>query len=121
MYIDSSKVENPNPLDSTYHAMDKEGDSGKMSSNEGLAETGVSGNTKEENPDPIIVSILADSIQEDTLELNKTILALAEKLKSYTELSFDQIKLTPEAEEPLLTLLRKQSNLFTTNVKNRTM
>jgi hypothetical protein len=121
MHIDSSTIQNPNSLDSTYHAMDKEGNSGKASNDQGLTETKAGGSTREENPDPIIVSILADSIQEDTLELNKTILALAGKLKNYTELSFDQIKLTPEAEEPLLALLQKQSNLFTTNVKNRTM
>lgn len=110
------------PSNLTYNAMDK-GESAEKGSNNpsGNSSTKYGATaTREVNPDPIVVSILADSIQEDTLQLNKSILALAEALKKYNELSFDKIKLTSEAEEPLLTLLRKQSTLFTTHIRNRT-
>ena len=114
---DNNPAWKPSSPNLTYNTMDKGERTGEGPSNEESTRPVI---RREVNPDPIVVSILADSIQEDTLELNQSLLALAETLKKYHQLSFDQIKLSPEMDEPLLTLLRKQSNIFTTNVRNRT-
>jgi hypothetical protein len=112
-----------------YNAMDKgknpeqvPNQGGSSGASENVNQQGsleASGNTSQENPDPIMVSTLAHFIKEDTQQLNKAILTWAGKLKDQTELPFDQIKLTPEAEEPLLMLLRNQSNVLTQCIKNR--
>jgi len=101
----------------TYHAMDKGKSPEEGFSKEESVSKGKS--TSEENPDPIMVSTLAHFVKEDTQELNKAILSWAAQLKGHADLPFDKIKLTSEAEEPLLTLLRKQSNILTQCVRNR--
>jgi hypothetical protein len=116
--LDTPIFENPDLKNPTFHAMDK-GKSPEQGPKEESTGKGGSTSTTEENPDPIMVSTLAHYIKEDTQELNKAILTWAGKLKGHTDLPFDQIKLTSEAEEPLLSLLRKQSNILTQCVRNR--
>jgi hypothetical protein len=115
MYVGVSNIDNPNSSDTTYNSMNKE-EERKVNTEESVR---TGGSTNEEDADPIIVSILADAVKEDTEKLNKSILATAEKLKELNNIPFDQLKLISELEEPLLSLLRNQSNLFTFNVKNR--
>lgn len=137
--LGSSTLKNPDSLNSYNFAMNQGKNPEQGSSKE---PTGVGGSTTKENPeqgpskgsvgsvgaggstikeefDPIIVDILGDKIKEDTQETNKAILAWAGKLKNYRDLPFDQLMLTSESDEPLLTLLRHQSNIYTKYVKNR--
>lgn len=116
-----SLVEKPSSfhsLDLPFNSMDKGQNPEAGSSFEGKGET--AGSTNQEAPDPIMVSVLADLIQKDTKQVNKALLDWGKELKSYNDsLPLDQLKLTPQTEEPLLSLLRSQSTIFTRCVKNR--
>jgi len=138
LLLGSSTIKDPDRLNLSTFAMDKGKNPEQVPSKEGSAgsargtikgnpeqvpgkEGSVlgSGSTVKEDFDPIIVEILGDRVKEDTKEVNKAMLAWAGRLKSYRDLPLDQMRFTPESEEPLLTLLRTQSNIYTQCVKNR--
>lgn len=107
-----STFEDSDPLKSTYHMADKGKNPAEASSK---GESLSNSNTEQD-----IFAVAAADLKEDTQFLNKAILAWAQQLKSYGDLPFDQISIkNSEGNEPLLTLLRKQSNIYTGYVKNR--
>jgi len=136
--LDSSTIKHPDSLNLSTLGMDNGKNTERGPSKEGSAVlsestekrnfeqgpnkeglTGIGGSRIKEDYDPIIVEILGDKVTEDTREINKAMFAWANKLKSYRDLPFDKIDLTPKSVEPLLDLLWKQSNINTQCVKNR--
>lgn len=89
------------------------------SKQEGLGSEGGTRRRLGSATDPILNSLIADSVKEETAGHNKAVFAWADVLKKLNEMPIEDLKTSDGAEEFILSVLRKQSNVFTRYLKIR--